>query len=185
LTAYRDQPPAVVIEAIRDFAGTRKIPVFQAYLTSIPFGSPYRLHSIFAQLGVTFIQCYGATGKDTADKKMISDMWKFYASFQRHSPHTKLRVILISGDRDFADVIGQLRNLGVEVGVLTGPQHSVSGLFDDYTVGMKVLPLLGVIEARTKGRDLSGLRNPGNESLPPSRAVEGTEPYARTVDLLK
>jgi len=130
---------------------------------------------MFAQLGVTFIQCYGSSGKDVADKKMISDMWKFYASFQRHSPHAKLRVILISGDRDFADVIGQLRNLGVEVGVLTGPQNSVSGLFDDYTVGMRVLPLLGVIEARTKGRDLSGLRNPANELQRPSRFLEGSK----------
>jgi hypothetical protein len=173
LILYSGQPPAVVVEAIRDFAGTRATPIFQAYLSSMPNGFPYRLHSIYAQLGITFIQCYGTGGKDTADKKMITDMWKFYASYQRYSPRAKLRIIVISGDRDFADVIGQMRNLGVEVGILTGTETATSSVFDDYSVGMRVLPLLGVIEARTKGRDLAALRNPGDSVVPQGKIAEG------------
>ena len=176
MTLCSGHPPAVVIEAIRDFAGSRKTPTFQAYLSSVPNGFPYRLHSIYAQLGVTFIQCYGSVGKDTADKKMITDIWKFYASFQRYSPQTKLRIIVISGDRDFADVIGQMRNLGVEVGILTGAETATSGIFDDYTVGMRVLPLLGVIEARTKGHDLAALRHPANSVVYEAGVTESSDP---------
>jgi hypothetical protein len=112
-----------------------------------------RTHAIYSQLGVTFIQCHGL-GKDTADKKIISDMWKFYASLQRTSPDARIRIILITGDRDFADVIGQLRNLGVEIGILTGSVLNTAPVYDDYTLGMRVLPLLGVIEARARDVDL-------------------------------
>ena len=109
---------------------------------------------------------------------MITDIWKFYASFQRYSPQTKLRIIVISGDRDFADVIGQMRNLGVEVGILTGAERATSGIFDDYTVGMRVLPLLGVIEARTKGHDMAALRNPANNVVPMAGVTEGSNHLA-------
>jgi hypothetical protein len=142
-------PPAVVIEAIRDFAGTRITPIFQAYTSHFPIPVEARLHAIYAQLGVTFIQCYDQ-GKDTADKKIISDMWKFYASYQHYSRQQRIRIILITGDRDFADAIGQLRNLGVEVGILTGSRTTTAPVFDDYTIGMRVLPLLGVVKARAR-----------------------------------
>lgn len=144
----------MVIEAIRDFAGCRHTPVFQAYMSRPPLNVESRIHAIYSQLGVTFIQCYGL-GKDTADKKIISDMWKFYASYQRSSPDARVRIILITGDRDFADAIGQLRNLGVEIGILTGSVLNTAPVYDDYTLGMRVLPLLGVIEARARDIDLN------------------------------
>ena len=144
----------MVIEAIRDFAGCRHTPVFQAYMSRPSLNLESRIHAIYAQLGVTFIQCYDL-GKDTADKKIISDMWKFYASFQKSAPETRVRIILITGDRDFADAIGQLRNLGVEVGILTGPVLATAPVYDDYTLGMRVLPLLGVIQARARDIDLN------------------------------
>jgi hypothetical protein len=153
LLTYSSDPPAVVIEAIRDFAGSRQTPIFQAYMSRAALAYEARIHAIYAQLGVTFIQCYD-TGKDTADKKIISDMWKFYASYQKSSPNTRIRIILITGDRDFADAIGQLRNLGVEVGILTGPRYTTAQVFDDYTLGMRVLPLPGVVEARARHVDL-------------------------------
>lgn len=93
-------------------------------------------------------------GKDTADKKIISDMWKFYVSAQKSSPTSLVRIILITGDRDFADAIGQLRNFGVEIGILTGHVQSTAPVFDDYTLGMRVLPLLGIVEARARDHDL-------------------------------
>jgi NYN domain len=112
-----------------------------------------RIRAIYSQLGVTFIHCFDL-GKDTADKKIISDMWKFYASQQRSSTKSQLRMVLITGDRDFSDAIGQLRNLGVEVRILTGPLSSTAPIYDDYTLGMRVLPLLGLVEARAKNVDL-------------------------------
>lgn len=125
-------------------------PVFQAYMSRPPYALETRIHAIYAQLGVTFIHCYGL-GKDTADKKIISDMWKFYASFQKFPTKTRIRIILITGDRDFADAIGQLRNFGVEIRILTGAVHETAPVYDDYTLGMQVLPLLGVIQARARG----------------------------------
>ena len=116
--------------------------------------SEARTHAIYAQLGVTFIQCYDQ-GKDTADKKIISDMWKFYAQYQKTSPNMRTRIILLTGDRDFADAIGQLRNFGVEVGILTGKVTETAPVYDDYTLGMRVLPLMGVIEARARDIDLN------------------------------
>ena len=116
--------------------------------------SEARTHAIYAQLGVTFIQCYDQ-GKDTADKKIISDMWKFYARYQKTSPNMRTRIILLTGDRDFADAIGQLRNFGVEVGILTGKVTETAPVYDDYTLGMRVLPLMGVIEARARDIDLN------------------------------
>jgi len=104
-----------------------------------------RVHAIYAQLGVTFIQCPDL-GKDTADKKIISDMWKFYAD--KSQSKSRIRIVLITGDRDFADTIGQLRNVGVEIGILTGSRVATAPVYDDYTIGMRVLPLLGVISAR-------------------------------------
>jgi NYN domain len=152
---FSSYPPTVVIEAIRDFAGCRITPVFQAYMSRPPYALETRIHAIYAQLGVTFIHCYGR-GKDTADKKIISDMWKFYASFQKFPTNTRIRIILITGDRDFADAVGQLRNFGVEIGILTGAVYETAPVYYDYTLGMRVLPLLGVIEARARGNnDLS------------------------------
>ena len=151
MTNFSTHPPAIVIEGIRDFAQCRQTPVFQAYISRANFEN--RINAIYAQLGVTFIQCYDL-GKDAADKKIISDMWKFYASFQRFSPNSRIRIILISGDRDFADAIGQLRNLGVEVGILTGSLTATAPVYDDYTLGIRVLPLLGVVEARARDKDL-------------------------------
>src|SRR3981189_2134735 len=99
---YRTHPPAIVIEPIRDFAGCSITPVFQAYMSRPSTYLESRTHAIFAQLGVTFIQCYGL-GKDTADKKIISDMWKFYATVQKSSSRNmRIRIILLTGDRDFA-----------------------------------------------------------------------------------
>lgn len=105
---------------------------------------------------------------------MINDIWKFYSDYQQYSPRSKIRIILISGDRDFADVIGEMRNRGVEVGILTGSPSATSGVFDDYTVGLRVLALDGVIEARTKGRDLLGLRNP---ALSPTNGIVGSDTH--------
>lgn len=174
-------PPAVVIEAIRDFAGSRTTPVFQAYMSRFPLPSEARLHAIYAQLGVTFIQCYDQ-GKDTADKKIISDMWKFYASYQHYSRRQRIRIILITGDRDFADAIGQLRNLGVEVGILTGKRNATAAVFDDYTIGMRVLPLLGVVKARARYSELDAYQttrelqnadyNKGTDELSKDNALE-------------
>ena len=147
----------MVIEAIRDFAGSRQTPIFQAYVSHTPFSYESRLHGIYAQLGVTFINCYN-TGKDTADKKIISDMWKFYATFQKSCPNQRIRIILITGDRDFADAIGQSRNLGVEVGILTGPRFTTAPVFDDYTLGMRVLPLFGVVQARARHTDVKAFQ---------------------------
>jgi hypothetical protein len=133
-----------------------------------------RTYAIYAQLGVTFVQCYGL-GKDTADKKIISDMWKFYVSAQKSSPKTLVRIILITGDRDFADAIGQLRNFGVEIGILTGPVKSTAPVFDDYTLGMRVLPLLGIVEARARDHDLNAYQASKRLSLSASetRKAEG------------
>jgi NYN domain len=80
-------------------------------------------------------------------------MWKFYASCRQPDPNARIRIILISGDRDFTDALGQLRNFGVEVGILTGKPTSVAPVYYDYSLGMRVLPLLGVIEARVRGID--------------------------------
>jgi NYN domain len=140
----------VIIEAIRDFAGARHTPVFQAYTEA---GSPRtdrRINAIFSQLGVTFIQCYGMGGKDTADKKIITDMWKFYAQYKFSHPECIIRVILITGDRDFADAIGQFRNLGVEIGIITGHVNETAPIFDDITLANRVLPLLGIVQARAR-----------------------------------
>jgi hypothetical protein len=104
-------------------------------------------------MGVTFIQCYGL-GKDTADKKIISDMWKFYATYQHIAPKNRIRIILITGDRDFADAIGQLRNLGVDIAIITGTATETAPVYNDFTLGLRVLPLLGIIEARARNRDL-------------------------------
>jgi len=123
------------------------------------------MNAIYSQLGVTFVQCYALGGKDTADKKIISDMWKFYASFSRSAPDTRIRIILITGDRDFADVIGQLRNLGVEIGILTGSVRETAPVYDDYTIGMRVLPLLGVIQARARDIDLNAYQASRRQSL--------------------
>lgn len=82
-------------------------------------------------------------------------MWKFYAQAQKTSPTTRIRIILLTGDRDFADAIGQLRNFGVEVGILTGNLITTAPVYDDYTLGMRVLPLLGVIEARARDIDMN------------------------------
>jgi hypothetical protein len=82
-------------------------------------------------------------------------MWKFYASLQKSSPNTRVRIILITGDRDFADAIGQLRNFGVEVGILTGHVNETAPVYDDYTLGMRVLPLLGIVRARARDIDLN------------------------------
>lgn len=82
-------------------------------------------------------------------------MWKFYAQAQKTSPNTRIRIILLTGDRDFADAIGQLRNFGVEVGILTGSVTTTAPVYDDYTLGMRVLPLLGVIEARARDIDMN------------------------------
>src|SRR5271170_5411251 len=106
-----------------------------------------RVHAIYAQLGVSFIQCPDL-GKDTADKKIISDMWKFYAD--KSNSKSRIRIVLITGDRDFADAIGQLRNFGVEMRMLTGNSITTAPVYDDYTIGMRVLPLLGVIEAKAE-----------------------------------
>jgi hypothetical protein len=136
-----------------------------------------RTHAIYAQLGVTFIQCHNL-GKDTADKKIISDMWKFYASVQRVSPKTRIRIILITGDRDFADVIGQLRNFGVEIGILTGSIIATAPVYDDYTLGMRVLPLLGIIEARARDIDVNAYQASKRLSL---SDFEQTEKAAKSV----
>jgi len=82
-------------------------------------------------------------------------MWKFYAQYQKTSPNMRTRIILLTGDRDFADAIGQLRNFGVEVGILTGKVTETAPVYDDYTLGMRVLPLMGVIEARARDIDLN------------------------------
>src|ERR1700731_419825 len=117
LTLSNFHPPAVAIEAIRDFAESVHTPIFQAYMTRYATATERRVHAIYAQLGVSFIQCPDL-GKDTADKKIISDMWKFYAD--KSQSKSRIRIVLITGDRDFADTIGQLRNVGVEIGILTG-----------------------------------------------------------------
>jgi NYN domain len=161
---YSLHPPAIVIEAIRDFAGARLTPVFQAYTSRPANTREGRINAIYSQLGVTFIQCFGL-GKDTADKKIISDMWKFYASFQKISASSKMRVVLITGDRDFADTIGQLRNLGVEVGILTGHVRQTAPVYDDYTLGMRVLPLLGIIKARARDNHLNTYQAAVRDSL--------------------
>jgi hypothetical protein len=145
LTLSNFHPPAVAIEAIRDFAESVHTPVFQAYMTRYATPTERRVHAIYAQLGVSFIQCPDL-GKDTADKKIISDMWKFYAD--KSQSKSRIRIVLITGDRDFADAIGQLRNVGVEIGILTGNSTTTAPVYDDYTIGMRVLPLLGVISAR-------------------------------------
>jgi hypothetical protein len=151
---FRVHPPAIIVEAIRDFAGCRITPVFQAYMARAQHPIQARTHGIYAQLGVTFIQCPDL-GKDTADKKIISDMWKFYASQRRYSQTSRIRIILITGDRDFADAIGQLRNMGVEIGILTGHVTTTAPVYDDYTLGIRVLPLLGVVEARARDANLT------------------------------
>ena len=150
---HSTHPPAIVIEAIRDFAGSRYTPIFQAYMSRPATSVESRIHGIYSQLGVTFIQCYDL-GKDIADKKIISDMWKFYASQQKTLANLPIRIILITGDRDFADAIGQLRNLGVDMRILTGSVITTAPIYDDYTLGMRVLPLLGIIEARARDIDL-------------------------------
>jgi NYN domain len=160
----RVHPPAIVVEAIRDFAGCRLTPVFQAYMARAQYPLEGRSHAIYAQLGVTFIQCPDL-GKDTADKKIISDMWKFYASQRRYSQNSRIRIILITGDRDFADAIGQLRNMGVEIGVLTGHVSTTAPVYDDYTLGIRVLPLLGIVEARARDTDLTAYQTSKKLSL--------------------
>jgi len=159
---FSTHPPTIVIEAIRDFAQSRQTPVFQAYVSHPHLNT--RTNAIYAQLGVTFIQCYDL-GKDTADKKIISDMWKFYASLQKSSPSGRIRIILITGDKDFAEAIGQLRNLGVEVGILTGSTVNSAPVYDDYTLGMRVLPFLGVIEARARDKNLDAYQSPKRKAL--------------------
>ena len=107
------------------------------------------MYSVYSQLGVTFIQCYRKP--NAADKKIISDMWKFYASQHKKS---RVRIVLITGDRDFADVVGQLRNVGVDVRILTGGVAETSPVYEDYTLGLKVLPLLELAKRRAKDTNL-------------------------------
>ena len=92
-------------------------------------------------------------------------MWKFYASLQKSSPSSRIRIVLITGDKDFAEAIGQLRNLGVEVGILTGSTVNSAPVYDDYTLGMRVLPFLGVIEARARDKNLDAYQSPKRKAL--------------------
>jgi len=60
------------------------------------------------------------------------------------------------------------------VRILTGGISQTAPVFDDYTVGMRVLPLLGVIETRAKGMKLDNyqasrkLEPPSISNTPPS-----------------
>ena len=80
-------------------------------------------------------------------------MWKFYSHYSKHYPVSQLRIILLTGDSDFADPLGQLRNLGVDIGVLTPPLPTSAPIFEDLSLAIRVLPLYRLTREKVKMLD--------------------------------
>ncbi|KAK0526348.1 hypothetical protein OC842_005218 [Tilletia horrida] len=112
-------------KAIQDLSPpgvSEPIIVFKAYLelsseTAVP-AAQVQLRSELQGSGVSLIDTPKSGRKQTADFMMISDLLAF--AIDHPAP---ARIVLISGDRDFAYALGTLRNRGFFITLMTPPAH--------------------------------------------------------------
>ena len=65
------------------------------------------------------------------------------------------------------------------MGILTGPRYTTAPVFDDYTLGIRVLPLPGVVRARARHVDLDAYQTTMKKlDVPTKRSILQSEDVA-------